>query len=427
MHAFPFGPVPVPVPGPASASASDDLRDCPQHLLGAGDSDPATNQIHTYHSSDSWHNFSSTFSSMMENKDIGLPMLHPNHSQIGHFHHPLQYFSNPAISAMSTTLATSPPLPEFPDLSASPIEPLDCQLWSPGFPSPSSSLSDALPESNMALVQKCHSIAPSTFFATAMPHDGSPSMAPSVLFNDNHQSSINAFGWPESLEVQNEFHVFEPAFSPSLSPIPLTKAEQEESGHIALPDSPLSTVFKESPSPHPQPQNLELLATTQSIALPETSPVSDSEVTDIEPMEQMRVGSSSSVRKGRSGNPSRKPSATKSYACPYDGCDKTFPRQYNLKSHMFCHSGLRPHVCCLCNAAFARKHDLQRHSRTIHAKERPFKCATCSQGFSQIEQLRRHEIQEKAGLAVFAGMKPTLKSPKNGKSKAVQSDGEYRG
>ncbi|KAJ3388000.1 hypothetical protein HDU80_011799 [Chytriomyces hyalinus] len=89
----------------------------------------------------------------------------------------------------------------------------------------------------------------------------------------------------------------------------------------------------------------------------------------------------------------------KVFRCPYDGCDKTFPRQYNLKSHMFCHSGLRPHVCEMCNSAFARKHDLQRHVRTLHATDRPFKCGDCSQSFTQSEQLRRHQIQEKQALA----------------------------
>ncbi|KAJ3232525.1 hypothetical protein HDU78_006997 [Chytriomyces hyalinus] len=89
----------------------------------------------------------------------------------------------------------------------------------------------------------------------------------------------------------------------------------------------------------------------------------------------------------------------KVFHCPYDGCNKTFPRQYNLKSHMFCHSGLRPHVCEMCNSAFARKHDLQRHVRTLHATDRPFKCGDCSQSFTQSEQLRRHQIQEKQALA----------------------------
>ncbi|KAJ3080866.1 hypothetical protein HDU99_007215 [Rhizoclosmatium hyalinum] len=92
------------------------------------------------------------------------------------------------------------------------------------------------------------------------------------------------------------------------------------------------------------------------------------------------------------------PNGTKVFHCPYPNCNKTFPRQYNLKSHMFCHSGLRPHTCNLCEAAFARKHDLQRHVRTLHATDRPFKCGNCSLSFMQVEQLKRHQVQEKAGM-----------------------------
>ncbi|KAJ3124312.1 hypothetical protein HK100_011287 [Physocladia obscura] len=69
------------------------------------------------------------------------------------------------------------------------------------------------------------------------------------------------------------------------------------------------------------------------------------------------VGGSSSKRRGK---------VLKVFDCPYEGCDKSFPRAYNLKSHMFCHSGERPHKCTKCHSAFARRHDLQRHIRTLH-------------------------------------------------------------
>lgn len=48
----------------------------------------------------------------------------------------------------------------------------------------------------------------------------------------------------------------------------------------------------------------------------------------------------------------------KKYPCPHFGCNRTFPRSYNLKSHLLCHSGQKPHVCDMCKAAFARKHDV---------------------------------------------------------------------
>ncbi|KAJ3406140.1 hypothetical protein HDV05_006134 [Chytridiales sp. JEL 0842] len=84
----------------------------------------------------------------------------------------------------------------------------------------------------------------------------------------------------------------------------------------------------------------------------------------------------------------------KSFACPFPGCPRTFPRQYNLTSHIYCHTGERPHSCPHCHAAFARKHDLRRHLRTLHAEDRPFKCERCAQSFTNADQLRRHMAAE---------------------------------
>ncbi|KAJ3098925.1 Metallothionein expression activator [Phlyctochytrium bullatum] len=80
--------------------------------------------------------------------------------------------------------------------------------------------------------------------------------------------------------------------------------------------------------------------------------------------------------------------------CPFEGCGRVFPRKYNLRSHMACHSDERPNVCEICRAAFARKHDLSRHMRTLHNKKRPFACATCDQRFSRADQLIRHMLAE---------------------------------
>ncbi|KAJ3138160.1 hypothetical protein HK101_003771 [Irineochytrium annulatum] len=94
--------------------------------------------------------------------------------------------------------------------------------------------------------------------------------------------------------------------------------------------------------------------------------------------------------------------APKIFKCPYENCGRVFPRAYNLKSHIFCHTGERPHICTLCRAAFARKHDLQRHTRTLHAGDRPFKCPRCKQGFQRADQLARHRALEEQAAAVLA-------------------------
>ncbi|KAJ3133937.1 Metallothionein expression activator [Physocladia obscura] len=115
----------------------------------------------------------------------------------------------------------------------------------------------------------------------------------------------------------------------------------------------------------------------------------------------------------------------KIFACPFVGCDKTFPRAYNLKSHTYCHSGERPHKCGTCGSSFARKHDLQRHVRTLHATDRPFRCTTCGQGFGQSEQLRRHEVQEKQ-MAANGGVLPIRGATSTAAVRKID-DEEYAG
>ncbi|KAJ3125432.1 hypothetical protein HK101_005926 [Irineochytrium annulatum] len=90
----------------------------------------------------------------------------------------------------------------------------------------------------------------------------------------------------------------------------------------------------------------------------------------------------------------RKP--PKMHACTYEGCERTFPRRYNLNSHMLSHTGERPY-CCIqagCGVKFARRHDLRRHERTMHDETRPFGCATCSHRFAKLELLNRHLMVE---------------------------------
>jgi hypothetical protein len=48
----------------------------------------------------------------------------------------------------------------------------------------------------------------------------------------------------------------------------------------------------------------------------------------------------------------------------------------------------------VCSAAFARKHDLQRHVRTLHGLFRSYKCGQCPQSFVKIESLKRHMLNE---------------------------------
>ncbi|KAJ3078358.1 Metallothionein expression activator [Quaeritorhiza haematococci] len=86
---------------------------------------------------------------------------------------------------------------------------------------------------------------------------------------------------------------------------------------------------------------------------------------------------------------------TVTYPCPFPGCDRVFTRLYNVKSHLICHSGDRPHVCSQCPASFRRKHDLQRHYRTSHSGEKPWSCPKCSRRFARKDHYRRHlQVEE---------------------------------
>ena len=49
-----------------------------------------------------------------------------------------------------------------------------------------------------------------------------------------------------------------------------------------------------------------------------------------------------------------------------------------------------------CGAKFARKHDLQRHMRTLHSPNRPFQCPyeKCQQAFRRANSFWRHLVED---------------------------------
>ncbi|KAG0199211.1 hypothetical protein BGX28_007460 [Mortierella sp. GBA30] len=86
------------------------------------------------------------------------------------------------------------------------------------------------------------------------------------------------------------------------------------------------------------------------------------------------------------------------YKC--DQCGNHFSRPFNLKSHRFTHKGVKPHICdqvdangVMCGSAFARKHDLERHTRSRHTKNNKGHCKSCGAQFTRSDAHKRHLVK----------------------------------
>ncbi|KAF9943069.1 hypothetical protein BGZ67_007714 [Mortierella alpina] len=84
------------------------------------------------------------------------------------------------------------------------------------------------------------------------------------------------------------------------------------------------------------------------------------------------------------------------HPCTFEGCDKSFTRAFNLRSHLNTHNGQRPHRCPEpdCGWDFVRKHDLSRHYQSKHLPNKPYACKKCSSRFGRSDALQRHRRLE---------------------------------
>ncbi|KAJ3077086.1 hypothetical protein HDU98_008518 [Podochytrium sp. JEL0797] len=266
--------------------------------------------------------------------------------------------------------------------------------------SPYESLS---PQSAQARHLSATSMATDFFFHVPGSASHSPSMP---TRNSDSSSSIDVDEFVFTMDQEESYITTSPivssafASSPTISsPVVYSPVAQQQS--VLVKPEPIAPVVNRLritiPDQYPQLDSNRVMISPvvfdSEDTASEASPAQPRHASTIESTIESPV-SNASPKKLRAHASSSVTSGAR-FLCPYDGCDKAFPRQYNLKSHMYCHSGERPHVCQMCSSAFARKHDLQRHVRTLHAITRPYKCDTCNMSFQQPEQLKRHQIQEK--------------------------------
>lgn len=80
-------------------------------------------------------------------------------------------------------------------------------------------------------------------------------------------------------------------------------------------------------------------------------------------------------------------SGERPFACSL--CEKAFIKKIDLQRHEQIHSGLKPHCCAICNKSFLRKKNLNFHVM-LHTEERPHVCPSCNKGFIRAYYLRDH-------------------------------------
>ncbi|KAJ1870657.1 hypothetical protein LPJ55_004505 [Coemansia sp. RSA 990] len=107
-----------------------------------------------------------------------------------------------------------------------------------------------------------------------------------------------------------------------------------------------------------------------------------------------KESASMETKRRRTGTPHKRDQQRR-FNC--DLCDRSFARQYNLKTHRLTHfpnsDESRPYKCSSCTKAFTRRHDLHRHE-ALHNRKGKHICDRCGGGFPRKDSLRTHQKTE---------------------------------
>ncbi|KAG0333844.1 hypothetical protein BG000_008842 [Podila horticola] len=108
------------------------------------------------------------------------------------------------------------------------------------------------------------------------------------------------------------------------------------------------------------------------------------------------TSSSSSSSTPKASRPLADTIEKRMHPCTFEGCNKSFTRAFNLRSHLNTHNGERPHKCPEegCDWDFVRRHDLDRHVKSKHMANKPYACKQCSSRFGRSDALQRHRRLE---------------------------------
>lgn len=88
------------------------------------------------------------------------------------------------------------------------------------------------------------------------------------------------------------------------------------------------------------------------------------------------------------------------YACTV--CPKRFTSSDVLKVHERIHTGEKPYVCQNCNKGFVSKSRLTAHIKTHDSKKKKNSCGVCLRYFESLEALQKHNCGEKEYSDVVA-------------------------